>query len=92
MFCYSVMLYDATRTTGLIPLCRSKNIQLNRWETVNSKCDPSPQFGLMEQHFKCFFLFLHWIKVQTQSYNMVYRTLQLRNNGKVILLCRLINV
>ena len=36
--------------------------------------------------------FLHWIKVETQSYKIVFHTLQLRNNGKVILLWKLINL
>jgi hypothetical protein len=30
--------------------------------------------------------FKHYLKVETQSYKMVYHTLHLRNNGKEILL------
>ena len=35
---------------------------------------------------------LHWIKAESQSYTMVYHTLHLRNNEKVILLWKLINL
>jgi hypothetical protein len=44
----------------------------------------SALIGLMWNNFKL--CFLHGIKVETQSYKMVYHTLQLRNNGKGILL------
>lgn len=76
---------EAERLTNMLEQVRSVSQSVSQGREEGRKTGRQSDSSIRSQVAKFELCFLHWIKEKTKSYKIVYHTLHLRNNGKVIL-------